>query len=303
MARQHSGDGTIRDPGVGPDLGAFHVEHHDNEREDIMTEQTEQSDMRDRKLETIQNLIAKAEATTFEHEADAFMAKAQELMTRYQIDAFMLATSTGRASTDVPETRIVKVFGPYAAVRTNLLNIIACANEVRVVQNHADDKAEDQEERKQGNFYRICWLTGFPTDIENVMMLFASLNLQMVQTAGKHKGDKPEYEKWDYRWVSGERWAKDFMLGFARGVSDRLTAARDRAREEARVAGQDFLPVLRDRKAMVNAAYAEAHPRGTVRIQQKRYHGSENYSNGRAAGQRSNVGESALGNHRAALHA
>ena len=179
MARQHSGDGTIRDPGVGPDLGAFHVEHHDNEREDIMTEQTEQSDMRDRKLETIQNLIAKAEATTFEHEADAFMAKAQELMTRYQIDAFMLATSTGRASTDVPETRIVKVFGPYAAVRTNLLNIIACANEVRVVQNHADDKAEDQEERKQGNFYRICWLTGFPTDIENVMMLFASLNLQM----------------------------------------------------------------------------------------------------------------------------
>ena len=44
----------------------------------------------------VQALIAKAESTEFPDEAEAFMAKAQELMTRHAIDLAMLDGESGR---------------------------------------------------------------------------------------------------------------------------------------------------------------------------------------------------------------
>ena len=48
-------------------------------------------------LERIRGLLAKAESTTFEAEATALTAKAQELMTRHAIDAALLQRRSGRA--------------------------------------------------------------------------------------------------------------------------------------------------------------------------------------------------------------
>lgn len=49
--------------------------------------------MTDSMMERIRNLLAKAEATTFQEEAHAFTEKAQELMQKYAIDQAMLEAS------------------------------------------------------------------------------------------------------------------------------------------------------------------------------------------------------------------
>src|SRR5690606_2021948 len=66
-------------------------------------------------LERIRALLAKAEATEYEAEADAFTAKAQELMTRYRVDRAILE-GRSRATTRVIGRRL-GVEKPYPEAR------------------------------------------------------------------------------------------------------------------------------------------------------------------------------------------
>ena len=86
-------------------------------------------------------MLAKAESTDFPDEAEALLAKAQELMARHAIDDAMLARA-GRRASDTVDTRTILVEAPYATAKASLLGAVAQANGCRVVMGAAGDGAE-----------------------------------------------------------------------------------------------------------------------------------------------------------------
>jgi len=77
-------------------------------------------------LDRVRKLLAKAEAEgVTPPEAEAFTAKAAELMARYGIDRARLAAT--RPDTDRPGSRIIDIANPWAQVRAHLLAGLAGA--------------------------------------------------------------------------------------------------------------------------------------------------------------------------------
>ena len=118
-------------------------------------------------LARIRALLAKAEATTFVEEADAFTAKAQELMARHAIDAAAVESSAtpGGARAGVAVKRL-HIDDPYAEPKMYLLASVAHANSVRVVWNGR---------------LSIATMFGFAIDLELVELMFTSLLVQATR--------------------------------------------------------------------------------------------------------------------------
>jgi hypothetical protein len=94
--------------------------------------QNDQVDVR--YLERIRALLAKAESTKFEAEAESLVAKAQDLMTRHAIDAAPLSAHTaGMRSGERPTGMRIGVEDPYAQAKVHLLSEIGNASRCRTV--------------------------------------------------------------------------------------------------------------------------------------------------------------------------
>jgi hypothetical protein len=117
-------------------------------------------------LERIRALLAKAESTTFEAEAIAFTAKAQQLMTRHAIDAAVLAGQT-HGKGEGPGAIRVPVDNPYVNVKSLLLQTVAEAGRCRSLIHGR---------------LGLSTVVGLAEDLVAVEMLFTSLLVQ-AQTA------------------------------------------------------------------------------------------------------------------------
>ncbi len=192
----------------------------------------------DRALRRIRGLLSKAESSEFAEEAEALTAKAQELMTRYAVDAAVL--SPGRpAGTDVG-TRRVHVADPYVRAKMQLLATVADANDVRLVWY-------------QG--LGIANLVGGRTGLDAVELLFTSLLLQVAH--GLAAADGPHTGR-----SASRAFRRAFLLGYAQRIGERLQVARQRATADAVAEhGAGLLPVLRSRRQAVDSAVAELFPR------------------------------------------
>ena len=84
------------------------------------------------KLMTIRGLLAKAEATEFPAEAEAFTAKAQAMMIEARLDEATVRASSGRRSTGRVSAVRLAIDEPYVASKQSLLHVVAEANDVRV---------------------------------------------------------------------------------------------------------------------------------------------------------------------------
>jgi hypothetical protein len=195
-------------------------------------------------LERVRALLAKAESTEFEAEAEAFTAKAQELITRHSIDAALVATADGDGSRPPVTGRTVHVEDPYAKEKWFLLSTVAEANGCRTIYSPG---------------YRIVTCFGLPDDLEAVELLYTSLLLQ--STTAMLSADAPR--------LIGRRsssakaaFRRSFLLAFAQRVGVRLDEARHTAEAQASAEhGRDVLPVLASRDEAVAAAVDEAFPR------------------------------------------
>ena len=119
-------------------------------------------------LERVRKLLAKAEAAgVTREEAEAFTAKAAELMARYGIDRALLAAR--RPETDHPADRKVDIDNPWARVQAHLLCGVAAAMRCQCVLLPRPDPGT-----------RIH-IFGFASDIERTDVLYTSLLLQMWQ--------------------------------------------------------------------------------------------------------------------------
>lgn len=193
-------------------------------------------------LAKVRGLLAKAESTTFDHEAEALAAKAQELISRHSIDLALIG-----GDVDIPGGRRIYIDPPYAKPKFVLLSAIATANTCRCVWNDGTKTAT---------------VFGHQTDMHLTEMLFTSLLLQgtgAVVDAGT-KGD-------GWGGNATKSWRHAFWHGFAHRIGQRLDEAVHRARtDHTQKTGDDLLPVLAGRSAAVDRALEDAFPRlGTMR--------------------------------------
>ena len=194
----------------------------------------------DRVLRRIRGLLTKAESTEFPDEAEALTAKAQELMTRYAVDAALLEAERPPAGGPGIDTRRVHVRDPYVRAKMQLLAAVAGANDVRLVWY---------------SNLGIANLIGVRADVAAVELLFTSLLLQVAQALSA--AERPLG-----RSAGSRSFRRSFLLGYAHRIAERLETARRRATAEAAAEHHvDLLPVLRSRHAAVEQRVAELFPR------------------------------------------
>lgn len=198
------------------------------------------ADLDQRMLDRVRALLAKAESTDFPEEADAFTAKAQELMARHRIDhALLVATTGGR---EQPVTRRVSIDNPYEAPKTLLLQVVAEANSCRAVW------------MKRFGFTTIV---GFPTDLDSTELLFTSL---LVQATRAMTQAKPSTDRFGRNTTRSFR--QSFLTAYASRIGERLSAAAGGVdREMTESAGSArLLPVLAARDDAVRDAFETQFP-------------------------------------------
>lgn len=193
-------------------------------------------------LGKVRKLLAQAEhPNTTPAEAEAFTARAAELIARYGIDRAMLAAAD--PDTDRLTERLFVLDAPYARDKGQLLGWVATALGCRAVLYGA--------ERMR--------LFGYGADIDRAELLYTSLLVQAAHALaveGVPWGEHPA------------AFRRSWYAGFGSAVAARLRAAEQAARERAArdhsdgaaTGGPSVALVLADRAAVVDRFYAETNP-------------------------------------------
>jgi Protein of unknown function (DUF2786) len=260
-----------------------------------------------RMLAKVRALLAKAESTTFEEEANALTAKAQELMARHAIDQAMVAGADG-ADSDGPTGRRIGVDDPYAGAKANLLHSVAQANRSATVGGAAGDGpggrrigiddpyahgrctllAHVAEANRchtvVSDGYGFSTIFGFPDDLDIVEVLFTSLLVQAtraMRAAGSQRDSLGRSRTRSFR--------QSFFLAFAGRIGERLRVATTQATEDAgAVHGEALLPILAERRSAVEDAFRQVFPK-LVSVSQ-RVSNYDGWVAGRVAADRAHLG-------------
>ncbi len=160
-----------------------------------------------RMLGKIRALLSKAEASTFTEEADAFTAKAQDLMTRYAIDEALLEDSAGHG--DVL-TRRIHIDNPYAQAKVQLLSTVGGINRVRVIWD---------------DHHGMATAVGMAIDLELVEMLFTSLLVQATRALTEAGNSRTTEGYQSGRLNRAPSFRRAFLLAYANRIGERLEAA------------------------------------------------------------------------------
>ena len=185
-------------------------------------------------LATIRGLLAKAEGTSFPAEAEAFAMKAQELMTRYSIDAAMLDTRHGSDLAAGVRARRFHLEQPYAKEKVSLLATVGSLNNVRIVYQ---------------TVYGMANAVGFEGDLEMTDLLFTSLLVQASRSLTITTKTAPRSSR-----ASSPAFRRAFWLSYADRIGERLTAAHERAEQESvGTHGTALVPLLKERRDAIDA--------------------------------------------------
>ncbi|MBA3745437.1 DUF2786 domain-containing protein, partial [Sporichthya sp.] len=192
-----------------------------------------------RQLERVRALLAKAESTTYEAEAEALTAKAQELITRHALARLLTRAGDARRAPAVVSRRIW-IEAPYVMAKGMLVDAVAGANRCRaVISEHLG----------------LVSLVGDPHDLDDVELLATSLLVQADAAMLRHGRQTTRAG------VSRTRaFRQSFLLSYAACIGERLRAAEDTALAE-QAARERLLPVLRAVTAEVDREFARLFPR------------------------------------------
>jgi hypothetical protein len=191
-----------------------------------------------RVLERVRAMLAKAESTTFIEEAEAFTAKAQELMARHAVDRAMLE---GAAQEGGATGRRLGVDDPYAQAKSLLLAVVADANRCRSVWS------------KDMGFSTVF---GHESDLDGVDLLYTSLLVQATAAMAA------EGRRTDRSGRSRTRsFRSSFLVAYAQRIGQRLRESTDAAEAAgAEEHGAGLLPVLAARSQAVDDAVGSTFP-------------------------------------------
>lgn len=242
------------------------------------------SGIEEKYLDKVRKLLAKAESTDSEAEAEALNEHAAKLIAQYGIDQALLAED-GKIA-DVIESRRIKVDAPYAVDKCSLLHLIAKPLRVQTVRTNAG--------RRRSDGY-VMVLIGYQSDLDRVDVLYTSL---LVQAARELVRVRP-----DYGWENVAAYRRSWFAGFTGAVYRRLKDAEERAAAvpvpEQRSGSRSTELVLIDRKAQVALAVKKEFPR-LVSGSSRSLSGS-GAAAGRAAGERADLGGTRISQNRRSL--
>lgn len=221
-------------------------------------------------------LMAKAEATTFEAERDAYLAKASELQLKW-----MISDSDVRAAADSRD------------VVDQLVRVAAKG----VVKNSSFVKAKRDMLTGLCKIFHVkvtifsdrsgMTLFGFESDVRFVEQLHASLVVQMT-TAMERELNRD----------------RSFRTSFAHGYASRVVARLHEARRQQESNASNAAPgtalVLRDRQQQVDSYFK--NQLGGVKLRRgysnRAVNSADGLVAGRAAGDRANLGQTSVGESR-----
>ena len=227
----------------------------------------------DRILHKVRSLLAKAEATTFAEEAEAFTAKAQELMAAHAIEIAMLG---GGASAGEPTSRRLVIDRPYVRPKFVLLSEVARSNRCRAVMTQSNDGA-------------LGVLVGYPSDLDIVETLYTSLLLQATRCMAARGSVTTSWGQSRTR-----SFRASFLTGFAAEIGRRFAENRVAAESAASASrGPSVLPVLAARDSEVDRVVTQEFPTlGSLRVSVTNGAGIDA---GVAAGATADIGRTRLG--------
>lgn len=224
-------------------------------------------------LQRVRQMLAQAESTSFEAEADSFTAAAQRLMARHSIDQAMLAASADGGGDEAPTGRRVWVERPYVKEKVLLLHVVSEPNRTRALWSTEMD---------------MVTLLGHGTDLDTVETLYTSLLVQAtraMQAEGGRVSANGSSRTRGFR--------RSFLAAYAHRIGERLRAA---AEQETRAAAAEFddctghalVPVLQAREQAVDDYADRLFPR---QVRQHVSAGSdrEGWVKGRIAADRAHV--------------
>jgi hypothetical protein len=169
-------------------------------------------------LARIRALLAQADSTTYEAEAEAFMMKAEALMERHRIDRAVLFAD-GLIPADEVVSRTIKVVGAHALRRTGLIHGLARNNGCESVRlEHGSPTAG----------YHVT-VVGYGSDVEWVELLFRRLDLHRAEQLAAARRGAPAPQSAGH----SAAFARSFIEGYDRSVKARLDATRKEAHDAA----------------------------------------------------------------------
>ncbi len=224
----------------------------------------------DRLLDRVRKLLAQAEDDSVTPaEAQAFTAKAADLMAKYGIDRALLAAD--RPETDRPANRILDIDNPWAREKAHLLSGLASALRCQCVLLGG---------ARPGSRVHLF---GFASDIDRTDVLYTSVLIQMSH--GLAGARVPEWSS------SARAWRRSWLLGFATAVIARVREAEHgavlAAAEQRTSSGERADLVLADRSLIIRRQVEDAYP--VTRKTRVTYSGS-GYRDGYPQGQRADIG-------------
>lgn len=234
----------------------------------------------DAMLRRVQALLAKAsDGAATSEESETYVAKATALMAKYGIEQAMLDAAKPAGQREEVTSKRIVIPGPYAMEKRTLLHVIAKPLGVRDIRIVG----------LGGKGEQVVHVFGYPSDLEKVDLLFASLTLQAIRDA--MRVEIPYYEH-------RAAFRRTFLDGFARAVGRRLADLYRKTEQEASATAPGTALVLVDRRTAVQKAFEVEYPK--VRSSSRNLSGG-GYGAGVQAGQRADIGQRAAGGGRRQL--
>jgi hypothetical protein len=236
---------------------------------------------REKRAETINNLLAKAESSTFPEESRAFSSKASELMTKWAIDDAFLNQTKNVNDLNIGVEKITIDFNSYYNGKSILLATIAKYNNIRCcAQPEIYDKLHKTK-------IKTISIVGSESDRDWTQTLFLSLLTQAAQqTALAWMYSAEEETLMNFR--------KSFMNGFCEEINSQLADAKERAESDAyKTYGESNVAlVLVTKKDAVNDFFQDLFPNLRRTRSGNNGHSAAGKAAGMAAGQNASTSRS-----------
>lgn len=220
-------------------------------------------------LARVRALLSKAESTTFDSEADALTAKAQELISKHSLAELLHAAgrTAGPGYGDGIGPRRVWLDPPYVSAKVSLIDAVAVANRCRCVFSPS---------------FGFVTLVGTPADIEAVDLLATSLLAQAESTMRRAPGTRARDGS-----STTKSFRRAFLLSFGQRIGHRLAETAETAVEDS--ADRDLLlPVIAAQAVRVEARMAELFPT-LIRSRDTQVTNLAGWAAGRAAADRARL--------------
>lgn len=186
-------------------------------------------------LERLAKLMAMANGTDNEEEADAFFGKAHQLMFDHAVSEADIDRLTGRKRPVV--SALIETGSAYAPAKSELLNALCSAYRCKMILIG----------RKRRSVWMGVEVFGREDDVTAVQMLYASLQLQMLSACDRQYHGQ------------GRTWKNNFYFAYAGKIAERLEERNEVAAKMVSVSDSKALAVMNDMRP-IEDAFRDAHP-------------------------------------------